>query len=211
MTTPILYCGSQSHSRQGLLKQAEIPFKVVALSVDEADAEPTGDITEQVSFLAKYKHIGIDVPALIVAHEESKAPLYLLTADTMIKGVTDGVLYGKPRDLPHAAQMLKALASQEIIVATGMCLSVWKYHAEEEGWYNAAYETWVCQSRAEFIVPEEAIDDYLAHCPWALHACAATAVEGHGQRYFKSLHGSYTGALGLDIFSLWQRLKAHGF
>lgn len=211
MTKNILYCGSQSSSRQELLKQAGIPFKVVALSVEESEAEPTGTLADQVLFLAKYKHIGVDVPGLILAHEESKSPIYILTADTMIQGVADGVIYGKPQDVVHAAAMLRAVARQEIRIVTGMCLSVWKYHVEEEGWYNATYDAWVSESNASFIVPDTAIDEYLAECPWALRACAGTAVEGRGQRYFKSLHGSYTGALGLDIFSLWQRLQAQGF
>ena len=97
-TKNVLYVGSQSQARHALLKQAQIPFKVVELSVCEEDAEVSGNLQQQVRALAQYKHIGIDVPALITAHEESKKPIFLLTADTLIAGCNDGLLYGKPRD-----------------------------------------------------------------------------------------------------------------
>jgi len=210
-TNNILYVGSQSQARHALLKQAGIPFKVVELSVCEEDAEVSGPVQEQVTALAQYKHIGIDVPALILAHEESKKPIFLLTADTLIAGCRDGQLYGKPRDKDHARQMLTELSAQEIIVATGMCFSVWRYHEEEEGWFNPIFETWTAEASAEFYVPESEIEAYLAACPAAMKACAATAVEGPGISYFKSMNGSYTGVLGLDMYELRKKLTAAGF
>ena len=207
----VLYCASQSAARHALLQQAEIAFKVIPIDVCEEDAEVEGSVQEQVMKLAQYKHIGINVPAIIEAHEESKAPIYLLTADTLIAGLTDGVIYGKPQDRGDAAQMIKAISRQDIVVATGMCFSVWLYHPEEEGWYNPVFETWSVDAKAEFFVPDDEIEHYFDRCPMALKGCGATAVDGVGITYFKSLHGSYTGALGLDMFSLRQLLKKHGF
>lgn len=207
----VLYCASQSQARHALLKQAGIPFKVIDINVCEDDADAVGSVQEQVKKIAQYKHIGIDVPALILAHEESKKPIYLLTADTMIAGLRDGQLYGKPRDKAHAIDMLTKISQQEIVVATGMCLSIWKYHEEEEGWYNPVFESWVAQATAEFYVPTHEIEEYLNACPVAMAACAATAVEGLGIAYFKAMNGSYTGVLGLDMYELRKLLTTHGF
>ncbi len=207
----ILYCASQSAARHALLQQAEIAFKVIPIEVCEEDADVSGTVQEQVMKLAQYKHIGINVPALIEAHEHTKDPIYLLTADTLIAGLSDGKIYGKPADRVAAAEMIKAISRQDIIVATGMCVSVWLYHPEEEGWYNPVFETWSVDARAEFFVPDDEIEHYFDRCPMALKGCGATAVDGVGITYFKSLNGSYTGALGLDMFSLRQLLKKHHF
>jgi len=207
----VLYCASQSAARHALLQQAEIAFKVIPIEVCEEDAFVEGTVQEQVQKLAQYKHIGINVPALIEAHEQSKEPIFLLTADTLIAGVTDGVIYGKPRDRAEGAEMIKAISRQEIVVATGMCLSVWLYHPEEEGWYNPVFETMVADAQAEFFVPDDEIEHYFDRCPMALRGCGATAVDGVGITYFKSLKGSYTAALGLDMFTLRQFLTKNKF
>jgi len=211
MEPNLLYCASQSYARHELLTQAQIPFKVISISVEEEDAQPEGSVEQQVEFLAKFKHIGVDVPALIEAHEESKKPIYILTADTLIAGSVDGILYGKPKDYDDARAMLRAVSSQDIIVATGMCFSVWQYHAEEEGWYNPIFTSWACKNVARYSIPDDEIEAYLARCPVALKACASTAIEGIGSRYFHSLKGSYSSVVGLDIPGLHKRLKESGF
>lgn len=208
----VLYCGTQSTTRHNLLRLAEIPFKVVELSVCEEDALVRGTTAaERAMEIAQYKHIGLDVPALILAHEESKEPIFLLTADTVIQGVVDGYFFAKPESLEQARELIQKISSQEIIVATGMSLSVWQYHPEEEGWYNSFHETWVSEIHAQFNVPSDEVEYYFARHPIALRACGAAAGEDFGMRYFKSLNGSYSGALGLDIYSLYHRLKKLGF
>jgi septum formation protein len=208
---PLLYCASQSQARHELLRHAGIPFTVIPITVNEEDAEVSGTVQEQVLQLAQYKHIGIDVPKLILAHEESKAPIFLLTADTLIAGIDDGVIYGKPRDRDHAREMVGRIAQQNIVVATGMCLSIWQYHPEEEGFYCPVFETWVADAQVTFSVPESEIETYLDRVPCALKGCGATVIDGIGIVYFKSINGSYTGTLGLDMYGLYERLRKYRF
>jgi len=207
----LLYCASQSSTRHTLLRDAGISFKVIPISVDEEDADATGSASQRAVQIAQYKHIGIDVPALIAAHEESKEAIFLLSVDTIIQGLADGQQFTKPTSREHAIAMLRAISSQETLVATGMCLSVWQYNEQEEGWYSAAFEAWVCETRIIFSVPDNEIDWYFEHHPIAFKACGATAGEGRGALYFKHINGSYSGALGLDLYSLRERLLKYGF
>ena len=207
-----LYLASQSSARHRLLTQAKIPFLVVPTGVVEEEAEVSGSVHEQVCALADYKHSGIDVAAVTALHQPDKArPLFFLSADTLIAGVNNGALYGKPRNREHAAKMLGEIAQQEIDVVTGMALSVWQYSSTTHRWENMHNETWHAGARARFSIEDDMIDEYFAACPFAMFACGATVVEEIGIRGFSDLNGSYSGALGIDIYGLYQRLKKHGF
>lgn len=208
----VLYLGSQSSARHILLRQAAIPFVVVPLTVQEEDATVSGSVAEQVEALAAYKHSGLDLDALVAAHQPDKnQPLFFLTADTLIAGGENNCIYGKPQNKDHAAQMIREIAAQEIDIVTGMCLSIYRYNQSERRWTQDVHELWHAGARAVFAVDEDMIETYLASCPAAMLACGATVIEEIGIRYFRSINGSYTGALGIDLFTLNQRLKKFGF
>ena len=207
-----LYLASQSSARHKLLTQAKIPFIVVPTTVCEEEAEVSGTVHEQVQALAEYKHDGIDVPAIVAHHSPDKArPLFFVSGDTLIAGVENGRLYGKPRNRAHAIEMIREIAQQQVDVVTGMCLSVWQYNPTTQQWQQSLRETWQAGARATFIIEDDMIDEYLSACPAAMLACGATVVEEIGIRGFSEMSGSYSGTLGIDIFGLYRRLKKHGF
>jgi septum formation protein len=201
-----LYLGSQSAARHELLRHAQIPFEIVTISVVEEEAEVAGDVYARVKALSEYKHSGVDHAAILARHEGS-SPAFFLTADTLISGVLDGVVYGKPKDHADAKKMLASIGSQEIIIATGMTLAVW--HNDGGQWLERVRDTWTASAIAQFSVPSSDVDEYLAACPGALYACGASVIEAHGIRYFKTLSGSYSGALGLDVAGLYERMNAY--
>jgi predicted house-cleaning NTP pyrophosphatase (Maf/HAM1 superfamily) len=206
-----LYCASQSQARHALLQRSEIPFIVIGITVREEDAQVSGTVQEQVAAIAQYKHTGIDVAAVVRQQTAQTGRLYFLTADTLIAGVENGMIYGKPRSYAHAIEMVQQISRQEIIVATGMCLSVWEYDKMTGQCDQLSSETWVADALAEFSVPDAEITHYLASCPVAMQGCGATVVDGIGILYFKSIRGSYSGTLGLDMFGLRLRLQRQGF
>ena len=206
-----LYCASQSQARHELLQHGQIPFVVIKTSVVEEEAEVSGTVQEQVTALAEYKHSGIEVADIVLKQTKSKGRLYFVTADTLIAGTHDGIVYGKTANRQHALAMIYQISRQEIIIATGMCLSVWDYDTETGLCERVAYETWVAQARAEYIVPDDEREYYLDACPIAMKGCGAAVIDGIGITYFKSIYGSYTGALGLDMYELSRRLTNYGF
>jgi predicted house-cleaning NTP pyrophosphatase (Maf/HAM1 superfamily) len=206
-----LYCASQSQARHALLQRSEIPFIVIGITVREEDAQVSGTVQEQVAAIAEYKHSGIDVAAVVRQQTAQTGRLYFLTADTLIAGVDTGMIYGKPRSHAHAIEMVQQISRQEIIVATGMCLSVWEYDQITGRCDQLSSETWVADALAEFSVPDSEIEHYLSACPVAMQGCGATVVDGIGILYFKSIRGSYSGTLGLDMFGLRLRLNRQGF
>lgn len=208
----ILYLGSQSSARHILLHQAAIPFLVIPITVVEEEAEVTGTVEQQVEALAAYKHSGIDVAAVVAQHKPSyDKPLFFLTADTLIAGRDNGRLYGKPRDRAHAAEMVREIAQQDVDVVTGMCLSVYRYDQSTKEWKQHAYETWHAGAICRFAVDDDMVEEYLDNCPAAMLACGATVIEEIGIRYFATINGSYTGTLGIDLYSLNKQLRNHGF
>lgn len=203
-----LYLASQSIARHRLLTQAQIPYVVIPINVCEEEAVVSGSVYDQVKALAEYKHSGIDVAAVAKKHDRDK-PLFFLASDTLIYGQDSKTLYGKPRDGEHARDMLREIAQQEIVIATGMCLSV--YVHTNGTWDRTAYEVWDARAGARFAVDEQSLDTYMNACPAAMYACGATVIEEIGIRYFESLDGSFTGALGLDLFALCKVLKKYSF
>lgn len=206
-----LYLGSQSVARHTLLRQAHIPFTIIPVSVCEEEHVVTGTVQEQVSALAEFKHTGIEVANVVAEYQPPiDTPLFFLTADSLIQGCDNKRIYGKPRDRAHAVEMIREIATQEIIISTGMCLSVWHYN-EAQAWHCAAHEVWHADAYSGFRVSGDDIDEYLEKCPTAMLACGATVIEEIGIRSFTHLKGSYTGALGIDLYTLHQQLKRFGF
>lgn len=206
-----MYCASQSQARHELLAHAQIPFVVIKTSVIEEDEVVTGTVQEQVAALAAFKHSGISVAECAVQQSHSTGRLYFVTADTLIGGVNNRNVYGKPINRQHAIEMLQEISRQEIIIATGMCVSMWEFDTQQGAYTCITQDTWVAQARAEYVIPDAEIESYLDACPLAMKGCGAAVIDGVGISYFKSINGSYTGALGLDMFGLRQWLMKNGF
>jgi len=207
VSKPLLYLASQSVSRQELLRQAEIPFFVLSLDVDEGAVQvSSNDVYAYVAAVAAYKMAHVDATCLL-----SDASVVVLTADTLIRTMETKELLGKPDNYVQARIMLATQCTQDIEIITAHYLRLYRYDVDKGAHIIHTDTTWQSTATARFCVPEEDVDMYLRAVPAAMGACGAACIEGVGVRYLSCFHGSYSGALGLDVNWLHETLKQFSF
>lgn len=206
MMHDVLYLGSQSASRQQLLTQTGIQFKVLDHGSSECGIENPHDFSAHVLAIAsdKLRHLKLPNPESVQTDY-----IFVLTADTLIRTTKSLQILGKPRDKAHAVQMLELIAQEPIEIMTGCCLE--RMIKTAEGWSVEKFHYWTSSSLAEFCVDADRFDFYFEKSPIALYACGACVVEGPGQSFLKNFSGSYSGAMGIPLFELVQALKVMDF
>jgi len=198
-----LLLGSQSASRQRLLKEAHISFEVVGHNADETScATGLSSLQEIVQKIALEKMNHVCLPS----QGDVGKIVFVLTSDTLCV-TQDGKLQGKPVDKFDAIEKIKA-ARGGARVGTAFCLDKKTYKGGQ----------WVLLKRIEkfvhtdyvFNVPDECIDRYLEKS-LGLSGSGAIAIEGFGEQFLEKLNGSYSAMVGLPMFELRQALTEIGF
>ena len=206
MKHDILYLGSQSQSRQALLKEADIPFRLLEHSSDEVVERGDADFSAYVLAIAKHKMEHLIFPDFQSINPEH---MFVLTADSLVRTLLSNQILGKPADERDAKRMLRFLRDESAEVVTGCCL-------EKKIWDGTTWQThearlWTTRAVVEFFIDEDSVDEYLTKVPQAYNSAGSAIIEGFGQNFFKSIQGSHTATRGLPIFELRQTLKALGF
>ena len=199
----ILYLGSQSSSRQQLLREAQIPFQLVTQSADESKCDWGVPWQQLVERIALYKMEHVQLPKEVT----KQGTCFVLTADTM--GVDlDGVVHGKPLDKQDAIKKIKALRRGGRI-GTAFCLDkkifhdgVWSVDVQIQEFVSSSYE---------YDMPDEWMEKYFTAVPTYVQVSGAITIEGYGAQFLKSIDGSYTTILGLPMFQLREALERIGF
>jgi len=185
MTKIIL--GSASPRRMELLRELGAGFEVVPSAAEELhDPKIAAAQLCETNAERKAAEVASRYPDRIV-----------LGADTLV--TLEGKLYGKPRDLIEAAQMLGELAGRRHEVITGVCLigptAKTKFHEATEVEFKPL-------TLAE-------IAAYLAAVP-VLDKAGAYGIQERGEMLVKSISGSFSNVMGLPIerlameFDRWQ-------
>jgi len=206
MTHDMIYLGSQSQSRQQLLKEAGISFEVIEHTSDEEKVDRLLGFHDYVLTIARGKSDALELPSRDYA---GKDYLFVVTADTLDRSVHDNKLYGKPVSKEHAIEMIKQISKGPVEIATGCCLR--KYVYENNSWVLIDTKEWVTASICEFIIPDDDIEQYLKKEPGAMYASGGSIIEGFGGQFLKSLNGSYSAVMGLPLFELRQALRSMNF
>lgn len=190
MSAPELWLASRSPRRTELLRQIGVRFETIPADVPE-DRLPGQSPRDY---------------ALAVAQAEARTgaalapyPLPVLGADTDV--VIDGDILGKPRDRDHALEMLARLSGRTHEVYSAVAV----IHAD-----RARVETALSVTRVEFAP----IDPHQAAAYWASGEprgkAGAYAIQGAAARWVRSIHGSYSGVVGLPLYETTQLLARCG-
>jgi septum formation protein len=206
MKKDILYLGSQSKSRQRLLEQADIPFKVLTHMSDEQPRQGINAFQDYVLAVAQGKMRALRLPEPTKTDSDF---IFALTADTLERNPVTSQIFGKPLNREHAAKMLRAQRQGPIEVVTACCLE--KFYKHEDGWRRGEFAHWITTTQVEFYVDDASLDTYFKMLPGVMQASGAAMVDEHGLRYLKSISGSYTSVIGLPLYELCEQLRKMGF
>jgi len=183
-----LVLASRSPRRRDLLAEAGIAALCEPTDVEELtelDGAPAGLAVANAEL--KAMAVALARPAEIV-----------LGADTIV--VLDGEIFGKPRDLVHAAEMLNRLAGRTHEVITGVCLVEWG---------RPAIVKFSETTRVRFrtLEPEE-IRNYLASID-PLDKAGAYAAQENGWDVIECVEGSFSNVVGLPVERVREALAEH--
>jgi septum formation protein len=123
--------------------------------------------------------------------------LPVLGADTVV--VLDGVIYGKPQHRADALAMLGRLSGRVHEVLTAVAL------ADSRGMDLAVN---VSSVRLRALSEQECRDYWDSGEPH--DKAGGYAIQGFAAAFIESLHGSYSGVMGLPLFETAQLLRAAG-
>ncbi|MBQ1203087.1 MAG: septum formation inhibitor Maf, partial [Loktanella sp.] len=183
-----LVLASNSPRRKSLLEEMGLEFEVLGADVDETVDENLTP-SELVQMLAARK-------AHAVA-DTLDGEAIVLGADTVVS--FGGEVFGKPRDMVHAREMLLTFSDTTHEVYTGVCLCQGKRSL------SAA----VCTKVTFAPVSEREIDTYLA-CFDPLDKAGAYGIQGLGGAYIAHMQGDYYATVGLSLCGLRKLLKTAG-
>jgi septum formation protein len=187
LNLPTLILASASPRRSELLRQLDLQFKVVASDVPEIQAN---DLTAlEVSRINAYRK------ARAVAKKFPDS--LVLGADTLV--YLDASLFGKPRSLEDAYEMLQRLQGQTHQVVTAICL----LHLRERR-QKVFTETTSVTFRALDAVT---IRRYLNRVN-PLDKAGAYAIQEEGDLIVERIAGSYSNVVGLPVERLRTELQA---
>lgn len=201
-----LYVASASSSRALLLTNAGIEFSTMSHAADESSVRFEGSFHDYVLAIAQAKMLSLDL-SNVKAQEGDEA--YFLTADTLAQAQDEKhTILGKPGSRKEADDMLDVLNDHEALVVTGCSLS---YKVYRSGcWVDQKTVSWTSEALVSFQVPRDMRDEYFTRLPFALKACGGAIIEGYGNRFLRSVNGSYSAVLGLPLPELLDRMALRG-
>jgi len=197
----VLLLGSQSISRQQLLRDSRIPFQVIPHTVHEEIKENNLSFEEKVLLIAEQK---MNCIMKIIGKDE--AVQFILTADTLGKDST-GRIWGKPRTRDEARNMLTCLRGGGTVCTAFHLIKRVLIH---NGW-NIEHSIKECvQAHYVLDIPDHWIEKYLDVVPYQQISGGLT-VDDYGAQFVAHITGSYTAILGLPLYEVRKALETAEF
>jgi septum formation protein len=184
LTTIIL--ASASPRRVELLRQVVSEFEIVPGHADEFQPEHLSPV--EACLLNAYRK------ARVVAKKHPDA--LVIGADTEV--CVGRRVFGKPKDLADAAQMLADLEGRQHQVITGVCL-VWLRHHRQRLFAETTRVTFKPLN-------EEQIAEYLSRIN-PLDKAGAYAIQEHGDMIAAKVEGSMSNVVGLPVERLQSEIE----
>lgn len=186
MNLPSLILASASPRRAELLRQFGMPFRIVPSDAPELHEDHlTASELAQLNAFRKARSVARKFPDALV-----------LGADTLV--YLESRLFGKPRDLDHARQMLAELQAKTHQVITGVCL----IHLRSRRRRLLAE----CTDVRFKPLDGASIDRYVATVD-PLDKAGAYAIQESGDWIVEEISGSYSNVVGLPMERLTSELQ----
>lgn len=185
-----VYLASRSPRRAALLDQIGVRYTVLEVSVDESarrDLPPADQARELACDKARAGW-----------HAEARTlDLPVLGADTLVE--FGGEVFGKPRDRDSALAMLARLAGQTHWVHTGVAVCAHERCESSLSQTRVTLRDSTSAERLAYWYSGEPADK-----------AGAYAIQGLGAVFVETVHGSYSGVVGLPLCETAQLLRRFG-
>lgn len=190
---PIILASS-SPRRQEILKMLKIPFRVIIPNIDETLSSAI-DLEQVPELLAREK-----ISAVIRSLPSGQEIPWVLGADTLI--LFEDKILGKPQDHNQAVEYLHMLSGKTHTVVTAIVL----YNGRTRETKSRISKTKVTFSQ----MTDEEIEWYCETGEWH-GAAGGYRIQSLASCFVKNIEGSYSGAVGLPIYELYDILKEQGY
>lgn len=191
-----IYLASGSHSRQKLLQEAKISFKLLSQNADESKCGWSLPLKELVELIADFKMDHVILPSGKEGDE-----IRVLTADTLtLDG--NGEIAGKPKSKKEVVERIKSYR-KGAVTGSAFCLSTKKFR--NDVWQEVDRVLGYSQAEYIFDIPDHKIDWYLQNAFEGIsfmNVSGGVMVDGAGAQFVKEIKGSYTAILGLPMYEL---------
>lgn len=195
-----IYLASRSTRRRDLLKQIGVKFNLLLMretlsrpvDIDETalpDESPTDYVYRVVHKKAEQGWKRLVERKLVL--------LPVLVADTVI--TIDGCIFGKPRDLDHAEEMLTTLSGRTHKVLTAIAVVV-----------NESIQMRLSTTVVRFREINKREIQFCLKSDKTCELAGAYAIQGMAGAFIVDISGSYSGVMGLPLFETAQLLEESG-
>ena len=190
---PIILASS-SPRRQEILKMLKIPFRVIIPNIDETLSYAI-ELEQVPELLAREK-----VTAVIHSLPTGQEIPWVLGADTII--IFENEIYGKPQDQQQAIEFLKKFSGKTHTIVTALVLYNGRKHITTSK---------ICKTQVTFAqMTDEEIEWYVETGEWH-GAAGGYRIQSLASAFISKIEGSYSGAVGLPIYELYDILKEQGY
>jgi septum formation protein len=184
---------SGSLRRQEYFKLLNLPFKIIAPSIEEHNTEklPAAD------FACKMAKTKLDS---VIDKLKGKSPIWVFAADTVVE--LHGTVFTKPASREAAGDILKTLSGNEHNVITACAL----YNGR-----TAAIDCLPVLTKVRFAeLSESDLTWYLETGEWQ-GAAGAYRIQGLGGCLITNISGSYSNVVGLPLREFYEMLIRNGY
>jgi septum formation protein len=191
-----IYLASQSPRRRQLLEQLGVRYELLLPDAHE-DTESIEAVLRGETPSAYVQRVTRLKVQAAIARLKTRGlpPAPVLCSDTTV--ALGRSIYGKPQDAQDAKRMLRELSGKTHRVLTAVALAKGK-NLEEK----------LSISRVEFAwIAPKIIAKYVASGE-PMGKAGAYAIQGGAAAFIKSIHGSYSGIMGLPLFETAQLLQS---
>ena len=172
----------------------KIPFRVIIPNIDETLSYAVDK--EQIPELLASEKVAAVIRSLPAGQEIQ----WVLGADTVI--LFDDKIIGKPENHDQAVEYLSALQGRTHTVLTALVL----YNGREKKTISR-----LCKTKVTFApMSNEEIEWYVETGEWH-GAAGGYRIQSLASCFISNIEGSYSGAVGLPIFELYDILKEQGY
>ncbi len=185
-----LFLASESPRRRELLQTLVKEFAVEAAGVEELDSSAELAPEELVLANARLKAQAVS------GHHPGD---WVLAADTVV--VLAGRIYGKPRNLAEAAEVLQEFSGKVHEVITGVVLECRASNKKSE---FAAVSTVKFRKLSKAVIAE-----YLSQVP-VLDKAGSYGIQEHGEMLVESMTGELENIIGLPVKALAKEMEKLG-